>query len=1086
MLRLIPFLLLYVLPTIGASAQSVDALMEEGRYYVDLFSQKTYGAHAQNWGIDQAKNGLLYVANGNGVLEYDGNTWRLIELPGQQTALSLKIAQNGHIYVGGANEIGFLKADSTGSMRYHSLKPLIEEEDHRNFIDVRSIVETREGIYFQASNHLFRFQNNKLTGWHTEKGLFRVFSLENHPYVLVRDEGLMRIQNGKFISIQGGGYFADKLVQRIFKQSLSEYLVVTRRHGLISCKYSESSGFQCDTTRPELKEMLSQLLPYHAEKMRDGRIAIATLRGGVLLLDPSGRLFRQLNESSGISDNTTLFTFMDREGGLWLGHNNGISRVSIGATVTYFDKTTGITGSANDVMRYRGELYIATTFGVQRLERDTGGAFPEFRTTGSVLGQCWDFIATEDALLVGCADGVYNVLKDKKEVPVEMGSMYSTHRSTVDTTQFVLGLHNGVVIAQRVGASWQYTRLEEIPETVRAFVEDPSGTIWMGTENGVVVGLTLMSEGRRKIKRFDAADDLPAGLLEVSVIDNQPLVISKRGGGISKIVKTEKGYEVAPYEDFELQYQYSPRDVKVMAEDESGRVWLFADNTTGVALPRSDGPMQVRRVDHAITPAQVAYNMHADTEGVNWVVGPYGLLRFKINEAEERRPQPEVLIRRVATTNDSLLFAGHAHPSNASFTWDHTANDVSFTYAMPCFRAPGQTEYKTQLEGFDASWSDWSYENTKHYTNLPPGKYRFSVQARGIKGQYSPVNEFAFEILPPWYLSTWAYFFWIFLGGISINGIARGFHQIQSHKMIAQNRALEAVVAARTEEIKAQQIHLEEANKELKLINNELKLTNGKLEERTDSLRHALETNKEILGVTSHDLKNPLGGIIGMIDMILMECAEDPGAAYESVQENLPELKEEAEHMLDIVKRLLDKHRQDGFTKLTKEQTCFNDIVTTVLRWNDRQALSKNIKLHYHADANVYVDVDAMAIQRVLDNYVSNAIKYSPSGTNVWIKARTIKHATDQNDAQNLLVCVRDEGPGLTDRDKQKVFGKMQRLSARPTGGEHSTGLGLFVVKTLVEAHGGDVGVESFAGDGSTFWFTIPVHSAEEIAQSAN
>ena len=281
-----------------------------------------------------------------------------------------------------------------------------------------------------------------------------------------------------------------------------------------------------------------------------------------------------------------------------------------------------------------------------------------------------------------------------------------------------------------------------------------------------------------------------------------------------------------------------------------------------------------------------------------------------------------------------------------------------------------------------------------------------------------------------------------------------------------------------TKEINAKNVSLSVAYEEAQVINDSLIETNRMLENSMDQLRDALEANKEILGITAHDLKNPLGGIIGLAEMVIHDFEHGVQSTYESAVDNIPMLKDEAERMLKIIKELLDKHREGGELSLNKEKALLGDVVSAVIRWNQKQATSKEIQLHYHAEEVVVVDIDVMAIQRVLDNYVSNAIKYSPSQTSVWINIERINAA--EYEGSRVMVSVRDEGPGLTAEDKQHVFGKMQRLSAKPTAGEHSTGLGLYIVKQLVEAHRGHVGVESEEGKGAIFWFTLPVESQED------
>ena len=259
------------------------------------------------------------------------------------------------------------------------------------------------------------------------------------------------------------------------------------------------------------------------------------------------------------------------------------------------------------------------------------------------------------------------------------------------------------------------------------------------------------------------------------------------------------------------------------------------------------------------------------------------------------------------------------------------------------------------------------------------------------------------------------------------------------------------------------------ANETLSWTNNQLTDANIALEKRTAELRRALENNKEILGITAHDLKNPLGGIIGISDMLLEDLAILSNAELKKeALENLLMIKDSAEGMLSTVTGLLDRHRDGLPVKLSMEEADLNLITRIVVNWNNSQAMKKGIKIHFNSsqrDAKVCVDVSAM--QRVIDNLISNAVKYSPPGCEVWIEVVTMQ--------QEIVVSVKDEGPGLTDEDKQKVFGKLNRLSARPTAGEHSTGLGLFIVKQLTEEHGGSVGVDSVYGKGATFWIKLPL-----------
>lgn len=262
--------------------------------------------------------------------------------------------------------------------------------------------------------------------------------------------------------------------------------------------------------------------------------------------------------------------------------------------------------------------------------------------------------------------------------------------------------------------------------------------------------------------------------------------------------------------------------------------------------------------------------------------------------------------------------------------------------------------------------------------------------------------------------------------------------------------------------------------KKVEATNRTLKNLNKKLEQGTQELHHALEINEEILSITAHELKNPLGGIIGLADIVIEDHKEHPALLEESVLENLPIIRKEAEHVLKIVKDLLDKHRLGQQPELKKSQLLINEIISTVIRWNTVQMEKKGIRIHSSIPSNILIQADEDAILRVLDNYVSNAIKYSPKGTEIRIEVNTTLAENESTPTSMVKVVVIDEGQGLTEEDKLNVFGKMKRLSAKPTAGEHSTGLGLYIVKSLIEEQGGVVGVESQYGQGARFWFALP------------
>jgi signal transduction histidine kinase len=175
---------------------------------------------------------------------------------------------------------------------------------------------------------------------------------------------------------------------------------------------------------------------------------------------------------------------------------------------------------------------------------------------------------------------------------------------------------------------------------------------------------------------------------------------------------------------------------------------------------------------------------------------------------------------------------------------------------------------------------------------------------------------------------------------------------------------------------------------------------------------------------------------------------------------------------------------EEGKVELNKTLYDMSRLVEEVVSCNQMQAQNKRQTLSFQAEPNCMVLVDTDRMREVIDNLISNAIKYSPEGKTIAVR---VQHSKDDNDggAPSVLVSVRDEGQGLTEEDMKKLFGKFQRLSAQPTAGESSTGLGLAIVKQLVELHGGKVWAESEGKNkGSIFCVKLPSASKTKRSNS--
>lgn len=232
--------------------------------------------------------------------------------------------------------------------------------------------------------------------------------------------------------------------------------------------------------------------------------------------------------------------------------------------------------------------------------------------------------------------------------------------------------------------------------------------------------------------------------------------------------------------------------------------------------------------------------------------------------------------------------------------------------------------------------------------------------------------------------------------------------------------------------------------------------------------RQLFELNQlknKFLGIAAHDLRNPLASIRGFSELLL---SDDMDPLTEDQHEFIKTIHSLSQDMLNLVNDLLDVSViESGKLELKRQPGSLKVLIEERIHINSILAKNKQMKLHESLATVPEVSFDYSRIAQVVDNLISNAIKYSPSGSNIFVSLN--------QQGMKAQISVRDEGPGIEPEEQKRLFGEFQRLSTKPTGGEKSTGLGLSIVKKIVEAHNGTTAVESQPGAGSTFTFILPI-----------
>ncbi|MBK1876860.1 sensor histidine kinase [Pelagicoccus mobilis] len=268
--------------------------------------------------------------------------------------------------------------------------------------------------------------------------------------------------------------------------------------------------------------------------------------------------------------------------------------------------------------------------------------------------------------------------------------------------------------------------------------------------------------------------------------------------------------------------------------------------------------------------------------------------------------------------------------------------------------------------------------------------------------------------------------------------------------------------------IKRYHVRLERRNEELFETNRQIESQKAELEESSASLENANATlsqlNKEkdeFIGIVAHDLRNPLNGILGLCSVTDLE--------KDDLSEFVQDIERSSESMLSMVETLLDVSRIEGHeVRLVKRDVNPERMIEESCKLHKEQAKRKHIQLSCESDApdGTLISTDPDWFVICLNNLISNAVKYTPEYGRVVVRTRA--------ESKQICIEIEDTGPGIGPEDQEKLFGKFVRLSAKPTGGESSAGLGLYVVKNMCERLGVGISVRSLLGKGTTFTLMVP------------
>lgn len=1024
----------------------ISAAEAPGRPFVRSFGSRDYEADSQNWAVVQDPRGLIYAANNQGVLEFDGVKWRLIRTRDGTTPRALAVDAVGRVFVGGQNEFGYLAPDAQGRLWHVPLDDRLPAGE-REIGQVWSVQATPQGVFFVTPTRLILWDGAQLRTWKPAKTFFMGYGVSGRFLVLDTGRGLLEFQGGRLELVPGGALFADLRPRFLLPwQEGGRPLLLAgiRKEGL--------RLFDGGALRPlsaAVDRYLNANTLYSGILLADGSVAMATIQGGVLVAEAGTLRMRVLNRVDGLANGTAYCLMDDRRGGLWVGGSRGLDCVAWPPRLSRFGEAEGLIGVALAVAHHQGAHHIATERGLYRLS--DGGGDPStgrrsLKVVPGIQGQCWQMLDVGDSLLVTNFDGLYEVRGERaRKLSGAPGHSTCLVQDQRDPDLIWVGSLSGVWRFRRQGpkAPWREAgRIEEISEEVQTLVQDADGSLWAGGDAPRVLRIWTEPEGIR-VERFGPSDGLPPESWFFTTRVRGKARVYCPAGVFALDGKSRRFHRDPSLADLLGE---SSEPLFRLSEGPGGELWI-GRGPRGTRLRQaklgSDGRYRWDLGGEWAFAQSPIYAIQPGREDAVWFGGEEGLVLGLSTGSPPSAPMPGVQVRSVAT-EAGLVFGGALGNPLPGVRLPRSRGALRFEFALPGALHEGLPQFQVCLEGLDAGWSPWVAETYRDYTDLRPGAYRFKVRARRGEGGTVSEASFPFEVLRPWHLTGWAFAAY----GLVLVLLAVGFHRVRMRMLLRRNLELERRIADAVEELRAREARLADQAAQLEEMNQELWTLN--------------EQKNQFLGIVSHDLKTPLAGIVLAAESL--KHLGDPALVLQAAEG----IEREGHAMAELISRFLSLSAlESGQIAVRLEPLHVKPLLVRLHGKHRPRAEAKGIPLELQLPpADLEVVADPLLLEEVLDNLLSNALKFSPRGSAVRLEAE------DQGDRVRLAVV--DHGPGLSDADMRKLFTRFARLAPRPTGGEKSLGLGLSIARRLIEEQGGRIWAESELGTGSRFVVELP------------
>ena len=749
-------------------------------------STKIYGAASQNWGISSDENGVIYVANKEGLLRYDGQRWELFKLP-NKTIIRSVFSYKGKIYTGSYEEFGYWEQNEYGSLKYTSLTHLIKSSFNNE--EFWQIIAHDNGIAFRSFGKLYIYQNGAIKTRQPDFLINSILSRGDKLYLGSNEGKLFILNEAGFTPVSENSTKNSNPINCLTLLN-DEIFVGTRLKGIY--KLSENQLIPWPDER--LNKFLSTNELNKIEAFDGKKIVFGTIKGGVLSYDINTGEMQNYHRGNGLQNNTVLALKTDKKT-LWIGLDNGIDEIDLNAPITYYSDKSGELGAVYDVAYFNNKIYLASNTGAHILDKNKRNFIP-----GS-QGQVWNFSEVSGHLLANHNQGVFEV-KDSNFVPItESSGSYRLDPIPNKPNFFLNSTYNGLQLFEVINQSVKFEGSLESPNTpIENIVFQNDNTLWAAHpyKGFFKLSLNLNQAKTEQLKSYGYDTIFTAYKTKIHKIKNEiSFFNAERWFRYNAITDSiERFKNIANYDGYSLISE-DPDYYWFKNREGNGLVYTnFTTDSIFVYEPLLE--------NHLIKGHEKVIKLN---DSIHLITLNEGYASVNLNRLTQSRKneylEPPTLNKFSSEKSSLSLLNKDIEIPNEE------ASQITIQVSAPSLDHP---RFVYKLSNKRRAYSDDGIINLQ---NLSPTAYNLKIWSIANGNLSAKPLNLNFTILPPWYFNNWMKSFYLLL----VLGCAFLIFAVNKRKLNKHRRELEQKVHKEQE----RKIQLAERNKLLDEINTKRK-----------------------------------------------------------------------------------------------------------------------------------------------------------------------------------------------------------------------------------------------------------------------